>query len=182
MPKRNTSESADLSLAPVSEKSKKRSSSKESRESAAAHKHALAQHANKAVADVASPNPASEEVVKPAVSSKASTRKTTTHKPASRSKKTAVETTSIVVAESAVVSLPAVETTTAPEPLKVMSAAAGVLNEVTVEPVAKTFAEPTREEIAFRAYLLWERRGYQHGSPDADWLEAERQLRAERLA
>ncbi|MBS1872596.1 MAG: DUF2934 domain-containing protein [Acidobacteria bacterium] len=31
-----------------------------------------------------------------------------------------------------------------------------------------------------RAYLLAESRGFSHGSPEQDWLEAERQLLAER--
>ena len=39
---------------------------------------------------------------------------------------------------------------------------------------------PTREDIAIRAYLLAESRGFQGGSPEGDWLEAERQLLAER--
>ena len=40
--------------------------------------------------------------------------------------------------------------------------------------------QPTREEIAIRAYLLAESRGFQGGSPEEDWLIAERQLLAER--
>ncbi len=37
--------------------------------------------------------------------------------------------------------------------------------------------EPTHEEIAERAYLLWEARGCQGGSPEEDWLQAEQELR-----
>jgi hypothetical protein len=35
---------------------------------------------------------------------------------------------------------------------------------------------PTSEQIALRAYLYWEQRGYQGGSPEEDWLRAEREL------
>jgi hypothetical protein len=34
------------------------------------------------------------------------------------------------------------------------------------------------EHIRILAYRLWEARGRPHGSPDQDWLEAERQLSA----
>lgn len=37
----------------------------------------------------------------------------------------------------------------------------------------------TREMIAKRAYQLWRDRGCPHGSHQADWIEAETQLRAE---
>lgn len=40
--------------------------------------------------------------------------------------------------------------------------------------------EPTREEIAARAYDLYLRRGQTPGDPVEDWLQAERELRAER--
>ena len=36
----------------------------------------------------------------------------------------------------------------------------------------------TRDEIAKRAYQIYANRGYTPGSPDEDWHEAERQLRA----
>jgi hypothetical protein len=42
--------------------------------------------------------------------------------------------------------------------------------------------EPTYEEIAARAYALWESGGHRHGSSDQDWILAEQQLRAERAA
>jgi len=41
-------------------------------------------------------------------------------------------------------------------------------------------AYPTREEIAIRAYLYAESRGFQGGSPEEDWLHAEQALLAER--
>ena len=37
---------------------------------------------------------------------------------------------------------------------------------------------PSHEEIARRAYQLWEERGKPHGSPEEDWHLAERQLQA----
>jgi hypothetical protein len=42
--------------------------------------------------------------------------------------------------------------------------------------VIKAGRTPTHEEIAERAYLLWERSGHQHGREEHFWLEAERQL------
>ena len=35
---------------------------------------------------------------------------------------------------------------------------------------------PSQEEIARLAYLFWEARGCQGGSPEEDWLRAEKQL------
>ena len=37
---------------------------------------------------------------------------------------------------------------------------------------------PTREDIALLAYSYWEARGFQGGSPEEDWLRAERELAA----
>lgn len=39
-----------------------------------------------------------------------------------------------------------------------------------------------RDEIALRAYALWQGRGCPSGSAEQDWLEAEHQLRRERAA
>jgi hypothetical protein len=36
---------------------------------------------------------------------------------------------------------------------------------------------PRHEEIASRAYQLWEERGGPHGSPEEDWHRAQRELR-----
>jgi hypothetical protein len=51
------------------------------------------------------------------------------------------------------------------------------------QPAAKSPApqprEISRQEIASRAYALWEQRGYRGGSPEADWLHAEQVLRSE---
>lgn len=38
--------------------------------------------------------------------------------------------------------------------------------------------EPSHEEIATLAYLYWEARGCQGGSPDEDWTRAENELRS----
>ena len=40
--------------------------------------------------------------------------------------------------------------------------------------------EPTRQEIAERAYHLYLERGLTEGNPEADWLQAERELREEK--
>jgi|SRR6185369_1061105 len=37
--------------------------------------------------------------------------------------------------------------------------------------------QPSREEVAAQAYLYWEARGCQGGSPEEDWLRAEEELR-----
>jgi hypothetical protein len=51
------------------------------------------------------------------------------------------------------------------------------------EPVSETSADPatsayrpTREDIAALAYSYWVARGYRDGSPEEDWLRAEREL------
>jgi hypothetical protein len=51
---------------------------------------------------------------------------------------------------------------------------------VAVEPQGTTVPAPTHEEIAFRAFFLAQARGFSSGTPEGDWLEAERQLNAER--
>jgi hypothetical protein len=43
---------------------------------------------------------------------------------------------------------------------------------------AATAHEPASDEIARLAYTYWEARGCQGGSPEEDWLRAERELRA----
>ena len=42
--------------------------------------------------------------------------------------------------------------------------------------------QPRADEIAIRAYQLYEHRGGVHGHDLEDWFEAERQLRVERKA
>ena len=46
-----------------------------------------------------------------------------------------------------------------------------------VESSVVIVSEPSREEIALLAYLYWEARGCQGGSPEEDWLRAEQELR-----
>lgn len=40
--------------------------------------------------------------------------------------------------------------------------------------------EPTHQEIAARAFVVWERKGKPHGQDYWNWKEAEAELRAER--
>jgi len=47
---------------------------------------------------------------------------------------------------------------------------------------AETASGPTHGEIAKRAYEIWCGKGRPHGSDRENWLEAERQLLAERAA
>jgi hypothetical protein len=54
-----------------------------------------------------------------------------------------------------------------PEALPVAHAAQGV-----------ALVESSQDAVARLAYWYWEARGYQGGSPEADWLRAERELRA----
>ncbi|MBI3181571.1 MAG: DUF2934 domain-containing protein [Myxococcales bacterium] len=44
------------------------------------------------------------------------------------------------------------------------------------EPYARPEEGPTHEEIARRAYELWQARGRTHGRQEEDWLQAEREL------
>jgi DUF2934 family protein len=46
-----------------------------------------------------------------------------------------------------------------------------------IEASTVTVYEPSHEEIACLAYLYWEARGYQGGSPEEDWLRAQQELR-----
>jgi hypothetical protein len=45
------------------------------------------------------------------------------------------------------------------------------------EVAAVAVYEPTYEEVAQLAYLYWEARGCQGGSPEEDWVRAETELR-----
>jgi hypothetical protein len=38
--------------------------------------------------------------------------------------------------------------------------------------------EPLQQDIEKLAYALWQERGSPYGSPEEDWIEAERQLRS----
>jgi hypothetical protein len=47
-----------------------------------------------------------------------------------------------------------------------------------LQPAATTaVCEPSPDEIAHLAYSYWAARGYAGGSPEEDWLRAERELR-----
>jgi len=46
-------------------------------------------------------------------------------------------------------------------------------------PEATKTVRPTREQIAQRAHELWVKSGCKHGRDEQNWLEAERQLKAE---
>ena len=46
-------------------------------------------------------------------------------------------------------------------------------------PAATKTAKPTREQIARRAHEIWVKNGCKHGQDEQNWLEAERQLKAE---
>ncbi len=47
---------------------------------------------------------------------------------------------------------------------------------VTIETELAGPDSPSHDQIAFLAYSYWEARGYQGGSPEEDWLRAERAL------
>ncbi len=51
-----------------------------------------------------------------------------------------------------------------------------------VEAPSSPVPAPSQEAIAIRAYLLAESRGFQGGSTEDDWFNAERQIRAELAA
>ena len=48
-------------------------------------------------------------------------------------------------------------------------------SETTKKP-RKPKAGPTHDEVAFRAYQIYQERGYTPGDPMEDWLQAEREL------
>lgn len=55
-----------------------------------------------------------------------------------------------------------------------------VAAEEMVEQEATVWSEPTTEEIARRAYEIYEARGFTDGDSLSDWLQAERELRLQR--
>jgi hypothetical protein len=67
------------------------------------------------------------------------------------------------------------------KPDAVKSETTAVDAAVTEAPVAPTTAPISeREEIAKLAYGYWLERGGQHGSPEQDWLRAEKEFRRRR--
>jgi hypothetical protein len=72
--------------------------------------------------------------------------------------------------------------TATPEPTPETTAVeASAIPAVAPEAVLVEPAGPTHEQIAVRAYLIAEARGFAGGSPADDWFQAERQLRGELL-
>jgi len=55
-------------------------------------------------------------------------------------------------------------------------AAAAETSDSAVSSQATSPDAPTFDAIAHLAYSYWEARGYQGGSPEEDWLRAEREL------
>lgn len=49
----------------------------------------------------------------------------------------------------------------------------------TQAPAAAKTVKITREQIAQRAHEIWVKNGCKHGQDEQNWLEAERQLKAE---
>ena len=52
------------------------------------------------------------------------------------------------------------------------------VNSISQTPATPVEMQPDHAEVARVAYSYWERRGYQGGSPQEDWLRAERELRS----
>ena len=46
-------------------------------------------------------------------------------------------------------------------------------------PTTPKTPQPSREQIAKRAHDIWVKNGCKHGQDEQNWLEAERQLKAE---
>jgi hypothetical protein len=55
------------------------------------------------------------------------------------------------------------------------------LTDASVHIPIATIDIPTHEEIALRAFVIYEQRGAANGSDLDDWLEAERQLLLDRI-
>lgn len=65
----------------------------------------------------------------------------------------------------------------AASPVDAPSTSADVSERVAA-PAAAPFPGPSREEVAALAYSYWVERGMRGGSPEEDWLQAERELRS----
>jgi hypothetical protein len=68
----------------------------------------------------------------------------------------------------------AVGSEASPETSELQPVAAAIIEATVV------VASPSQEEVAKLAYLYWEARGCQGGSPEEDWLRAEQELLARR--
>jgi hypothetical protein len=112
----------------------------------------------KAVAKAAAPTEAAIETIPAPVAEIAKPKRVRAAKPA---------------ADKVVAEKPAAD-----KPVVAKKAAAPKVPRKKAVAMAKTF---TAEDIALRAYFIAEKRQQigQHGTPESDWLEAERQLRTE---
>jgi len=57
---------------------------------------------------------------------------------------------------------------------------AKIVDEKILVPVTEVIVAPTNDEIAERAYFIYEARGADHGRDIDDWLQAEAELLNER--
>lgn len=57
-----------------------------------------------------------------------------------------------------------------------------VVRQLESKEVSRNESNPTHEEIAALAYSFWEARGCPEGSPEEDWLNAERALNEQQSA
>jgi hypothetical protein len=81
-------------------------------------------------------------------------------------------------AKKIVVATPAPIRQRTPRPRSVKPAETSSLSgSAAVAPQPTLANAPSRDEIANLAYLYWESRGCQGGSPEEDWIRAERELR-----
>ena len=82
-----------------------------------------------------------------------------------------ISETDMIVSGSAIA--PRRQTTPKPRAKRITKPAEVPAVEVSPQ---ETAAHPSQEEIARLAFLFWEARGCQGGSPEEDWLRAEKQL------
>lgn len=71
---------------------------------------------------------------------------------------------------------PSTKTTTTTTKTKKTKTKKTKTKQTTVAPMIIRRTPPTSEEIATRAYAIWERRGHGHGHDRDDWLAAEAEL------
>jgi len=76
---------------------------------------------------------------------------------------------------------PAAKTATAEKPTPIVEKTEAIKAPEKTEKKVAQAPQVQLEQIAQRAYELFEKRGYIHGFDREDWLEAERQLKIESL-
>ena len=76
--------------------------------------------------------------------------------------------------------VPAAEETIVPAEIVIESVTESISEVILEAPAVEVaaLAGPSHEQIAALAYSYWVKRGYEGGSPEQDWLHAERELRA----